>query len=156
MTGAVACVLALLFGLGSAFVPLLNAEAFAAASGAFALAVGAVAVLGLALGQSVGKLLLFEAGRRGHERIRTLQRVTASRWGLRVTHLPAGRRTGGLTVLASAALGLPPLAVVSVAAGSAGQPRSVFFVLCLTGRVLRFAAVAAPVAVASTGSLPLV
>lgn len=59
------------------------------------------------------------------------------------------RRAGPVVVLASAGLGLPPLAVVSMAAGAAGQRRLVFGVACLAGRTARFAALAAPLVWAS-------
>ena len=47
-------------------------------------------------------------------------------------------------VLASASVGLPPLAVVSLAAGAAGQRRWEFAGACLVGRVIRFAALVLP------------
>ena len=50
-------------------------------------------------------------------------------------------------VLGSATLGLPPLAVVSLAAGATGQlHRSTFGVLCLVGRTARFAVLVLPIA----------
>ena len=49
-----------------------------------------------------------------------------------------------LVVLAAASVGVPPLAVVSVAAGAAGQRRRVFAPLCLLGRTVRFTVVVLP------------
>ena len=101
----------------------------------------------LAVGQTVGKLVLFEAARRGTGRLRAVPRRDgrAARWAGRI-RAPAARRTGLPLVLASAAVGLPPLAVVSLAAGAAGQRRCEFGALCLIGRTARFAVLALPVA----------
>ena len=49
-------------------------------------------------------------------------------------------------VLASACVGLPPLAAVSLAAGASGQRRRDFGVACLCGRTARFALLALPAA----------
>jgi membrane protein YqaA with SNARE-associated domain len=47
-------------------------------------------------------------------------------------------------VVTSAALGLPPLAAVSLAAGASAQRRWEFGVLCLVGRTARFALLVLP------------
>jgi membrane protein YqaA with SNARE-associated domain len=49
-------------------------------------------------------------------------------------------------VLASAAVGVPPLAAVSLAAGASGQRRWEFGACCLVGRVARFALLVLPAA----------
>jgi membrane protein YqaA with SNARE-associated domain len=49
-------------------------------------------------------------------------------------------------VLVSAAVGLPPLAAVSVLAGTARLRLPLFVAACLTGRLARFALIAWPVA----------
>jgi membrane protein YqaA with SNARE-associated domain len=151
MTALLAVGASLLVGLGSAFVPVLNAEAYAlVAAGRShpALALGLVAAL--ALGQTVGKLVLFEAGRHGSGRLQKRfggrPAGRAARWSGRIGGWLGRRRTGLPTVLASASLGLPPLAAVSVAAGAAGQRRWEFAALCLAGRTARFAALAVPAA----------
>jgi membrane protein YqaA with SNARE-associated domain len=51
-------------------------------------------------------------------------------------------RAAGVIVLMSASVGVPPLAVVSAAAGVAKTPRPLFALTCLTGRVLRFGVLA--------------
>jgi membrane protein YqaA with SNARE-associated domain len=134
-------------GLGSALLPVLNAEVYAVgtASGihpALALAV----IVALACGQTVGKLALFEAARRGSGRLRRHRTKPPGRWSERITRSLTSRRTGVPLVLASALLGLPPLAAVSLAAGVSGQRRWEFGVLCLAGRTARFAVLALPVA----------
>jgi membrane protein YqaA with SNARE-associated domain len=92
--------------------------------------------LALAVGQTAGKLVLFESARRGSGR--WAGKLADSRW--------AGRATGPLVVLGSATLGLPPLAIVSLAAGAAGQRRWTFGVLCLVGRTARFVVLVLPIA----------
>ncbi|MEU8254317.1 hypothetical protein AB0C06_08655 [Micromonospora inaquosa] len=147
---------ALGYGLASALVPVVNAEAYAVIAGhrgGHAL----VAVLALALGQTVGKLLLFESARRGSGRLaRTVARRRrsgraggrATRWTEPIRRWLSRRRTALPTVLVSAAVGVPPLAVVSLAAGTAGIRRGEFAVACLSGRVIRFALLVLPAALA--------
>jgi membrane protein YqaA with SNARE-associated domain len=145
--------LAAVVGVVSALLPFVNAEAYALlAAGRTHPAAVAVVVLALAAGQTAGKLVLFEAARRGsgrwHARLTRRTAGRAARWGGRGSHLLTCRRTGLPTVLVSASVGVPPLALVSLAAGAAGQVRWEFGVLCLVGRVARFALVALPVAYA--------
>ena len=145
--------LAIAIGVVSALLPLVNAEAYvliAVARTNVALSMG-VAVA-LAVGQTIGKLLLFEAARRGtgrlHARLTRHGKGRAERWRGRVCGLMSRRRTGLPTVLASATVGLPPLALVSLAAGASAQKRCEFGVVCLVGRTARFAALALPAALA--------
>jgi hypothetical protein len=124
-------------GAVSALVPLVNAEAYGilAATRSHTWLPVAI-VLALALGQTAGKLVLFESARRGATRFAA--KLTKARW--------AGLVTGPPVVLASAALGIPPLAVVSLTAGASGQCRWLFGVLCMVGRTARFAVIVLPVA----------
>ena len=55
------------FGIASAVFPLANAETYVVASQVSAVAGVVPIAIGVALGQSVGKLLLFLAVRRGRE-----------------------------------------------------------------------------------------
>jgi membrane protein YqaA with SNARE-associated domain len=143
--------LALGIGAASAFVPFVNAElavSGAAASGTAAFAVGAA--VAVAAGQTLGKLAIFEAGRRGstwHQRSRR-RTEPLPRWETRATTLLATRWSGGAIVLLSATVGLPPLALVSAAAGLARARRADFLLCCLLGRTARFVTVAAIVLVA--------
>ena len=147
-------VVAVAVGVASALLPLVNAEAFALVAVARThLALAIAVVVALAVGQTVGKLVLFEAARRGSGRLharfaRHGEGGRAARWAGRVPGWLARRRTGVPTVLAAASVGLPPLAVVSLAAGAAGQRRWEFGVICLVGRTARFAVLALPVALA--------
>jgi membrane protein YqaA with SNARE-associated domain len=140
-------------GVVSALLPLVNAEAYVLISVARTnLAMSMAVALALALGQTVGKLLLFEAARRGtgrlHARFARHGEGRVERWRSRVCGLMTRRRTGLPTVLASAAVGLPPLALVSLVAGSSAQKRREFAAVCLLGRTARFAALALPTALA--------
>lgn len=58
---------------------------------------------------------------------------------------------GTSVVLLSAAVGFPPLALVSVLAGSARLRLPLFVSACLAGRLVRFVAIAWPVAHLLTG-----
>lgn len=137
MTGILAVLGALGAGTASALVPVVNAEAYAVLAATRSHAwLTVLLVLALAAGQTAGKLVLFESARRGASR--WAAKLTESRW--------AGRATGPPVVLVSAAVGLPPLAVVSLASGAAGQGRWLFAALCLLGRTARFAVLVLPVA----------
>ncbi|MFF5052860.1 VTT domain-containing protein [Micromonospora sp. NPDC000663] len=155
MSGLAEAALGLGYGLASALVPVINAEAYAVVAGHrgdHAL----VAVLALSLGQTAGKLILFESARRGSGRLarklgkqsrpgRTAAR--AARWTGPIRRWLSHRRTALPTVLVSAAVGVPPLALVSFAAGTAGLRHWEFAVACLLGRVIRFAALVLPATV---------
>ena len=144
--------LALAMGVGSALLPLINAEAYAlvTAAGATSLTVAAV-VVALSVGQTMGKVVLFETARRGSGRLapRLTRRrhppsARATRWTERVGGWLRSDRTGAPVVLAAAAVGIPPLAIVSVVAGAAGQRRRIFIPLCLVGRLARFTVLVLP------------
>ena len=136
-------------GVVSALLPIVNAEAYALLAAARTHGVVSVAVvLALAMGQTIGKLVLFGAARRGsgrlHERLRRRGVGRAARRHDCVCGLMTRRRTGLPTVLASAAVGLPPLALVSLVAGASAQRRWEFGTICLLGRSARFAALTLP------------
>lgn len=140
------------FGFVSAWVPVANAEAYVGTAGAkFGTTTLVIVIIALAVGQTLGKLLIFESARRGASwwGNRRAQRETTKsiKWVERLTEALRSNRTGAPMVLASSALGVPPLAVTSVVAGAVGQNRWLFTVLCLVGRLARFAAVGAGVAV---------
>lgn len=142
----------LLFGFGSAIVPLFNAEGYAVIASARGGVITAVCIaLALGVGQTVGKLLLFVTARRGSARLSRLMRRDRhepGRWSARVRRLLGERRTGVPLVLLSSTVGLPPLAVVAIAAGASPQRRIEFGAACLVGRLVRFSALAVPVAMA--------
>lgn len=147
------------YGILSAFIPLLNAEAFVLAAAAGGVATGSWGVVGVTLGQTVGKVAIFVLVRKGvhrrflRERPARQARRPSSEWR-RTLHAWSARQlfrldqpwVGGLVVLVSASAGLPPLAVVAVVAGLRRTPLPVFTVAVLVGRAARFAAIAWPVA----------
>lgn len=154
MSGLIEAVSGLGYGLASALIPLVNAEAYAVVAGRHG-GHTLVVVFALALGQTVGKLLLFESARGGtgwlarrFARRRRSGRAAArtARWAEPIRRWLSSRRTGLPTVFVSAAVGIPPLALVSLAAGTAGLRRWEFAGACLLGRVIRFALFALPAA----------
>jgi membrane protein YqaA with SNARE-associated domain len=131
--------LATFFGCAfGSVVPLLNTEilvfGIAAATPSH---LGWPLVLLAASGTMIGKLLLYFAGRGAVKlRIRGRQRVDR--------FLEEIERRQGLTdslLFVSAASGLPPFYVVTVASGAAGLALSRFLAVGFAGRFLRFAAV---------------
>ncbi len=152
MTSLLEVVAAIGCGLASALLPVSSAEAYAVVAGSRDTV--ALAVLGLAFGQTAGMLLFFQAARRRTGWL--VGRFTglrsgrlargAARWAVRIRNGLSHRRTGVPTVLVSAVVGLPPLTAVSLAAGTSAQRRWEFAVTCLLGRAIRFAVLALPVA----------
>ena len=143
------------FGVASALIPVLNAETYLAVSGVATPVTVLWVAAALALGQTLGKVTLYEAARRGsawvsghggarHRRVRFGAGLTT-----RLTALLRRPWLGGVTVLVSASVGIPPLAVVSVLAGAAGVNRVGFVCACLVGRTARFQALAVPLLAAA-------
>jgi hypothetical protein len=138
-------------GLASALIPLINAELYVLSVAVTAPLAGLlVGVAGLAVGQAIGKLAWFCAGRGGSARLAAMVRKRRAeradwpgRWS-RMLRFLARRPTAAALVGVSASTGLPPLAVVSVAAGASPLRPREFLALCLGGRCVRFAAVALP------------
>jgi hypothetical protein len=141
----------LAIGVASALIPLINAELYLLSVAVTAPAAGVLfGVTGLAIGQAIGKLAWFYAGRGGSAKLVTLLRkrrpepvAGGGRWSHWLGYL--GRRPTAVGVVGvSAATGVPPLAVVSFAAGVSVLRPVEFLVLCLGGRCVRFAVVALP------------
>jgi membrane protein YqaA with SNARE-associated domain len=142
---ALALLVAALVGLGSALLPVVNAEAYAVVAAGSAPALGVA--FALAVGPTAGKLVLFESARRGTDRWKAQEETSRrARWTARVRPWLTSPRTGPPVVLLSATLGLPPLAVVALVAGACGQPRRLFAALVLLGRGVRFAVIVLPAA----------
>lgn len=154
---------ALVYGFGSAFLPFLNAEIFVAAAVAAVREQWWWPVLALALGQTIGKCAMFWAARRGtgwleRRRQRALDRPARDLTGWRLRMMLWGRLMlelldrpvqSFLVVLTAASIGIPPLAVVSVVAGTRKTPFGVFVTACAIGRGCRFLALAWPIAAAT-------
>lgn len=146
------------YGVASAFIPILNAEAFVVAAAAGGARLAVLGVAGVSVGQAVGKVAIFLLVRKGvHHRflrerapraapVRSGWRLRLRTWSDRLlVHLDRPL-VGGLVVLTSAAGGIPPLAVVAVMAGLRRTPLPVFVAGVLVGRLARFAVLAWPVA----------
>jgi membrane protein YqaA with SNARE-associated domain len=130
----------------SALVPLVNIEAYLGVRGSIG-GVENVWVLGFAaaFGQMVGKVVWYYLGASSlswgwvRKRIETPKAQTRlERWRTRTHERPA--LTGAL-VFVSAFSGFPPFAILAVLAGQLRMSLTLFFVLGLVGRWLRFTAV---------------
>ena len=130
----------------SALVPLVNIEAYLGVRGSVG-ELGSVWLLGFgaAFGQMVGKLIWFYLGARSLSWAWVRRRIETPKaeerletWRRRTHERPV--ITGGL-VLISAFSGFPPFAILAVLAGQLRMSITLFFVLGLVGRWLRFTAV---------------
>jgi membrane protein YqaA with SNARE-associated domain len=143
------------FGTVSAIFPVVNAEAYVFASQVSHTAGPLPVALGIAVGQTVGKVVLFYGVRRGKEvrgvrhrraalRSRPvsptraqLRRVLQALLGL------VGRKRSGLPItFVAAVVGVPPLYAVALLAGATRMRLGYFAAVVLVGRSLRFALVA--------------
>ena len=143
------------FGVISALVPVINAEAYVITSQVSALAGPIPIAVGVGVGQTIGKLLLFLGVRRGkdfpfvrhrRERVRAAQ-VGPIRERLRVAlaqllALVGQKRWGLPIVLIAAVIGVPPLYAVALLAGATQMRTPWFAITVLVGRVARFVLVA--------------
>lgn len=143
------------FGVVSAVVPVANAEAYVFASQVSQTAGPLPVALGIAIGQTIGKVLLFYSVRRGKEyrgirhrraalRSRPAGPTRAQLRRLLQTLLGlVGEKRSGLPITFVAALvGMPPLYAVALLAGATRMRVGYFAVVVLVGRALRFVFVA--------------
>lgn len=149
--------LAVGFGIGSAIVPVLNAEAYVLGVGVTGALDPVVAAVGVSIGQTAGKMAMFlavryrpgYAGKQTKEpkavdlstrrgRLvqwnrdvskRLLDALSDPRWGIPVT-------------LLSSLVGIPPLYGVALIAGASRMRLLTFSLTVLVGRVARFVALA--------------
>jgi membrane protein YqaA with SNARE-associated domain len=146
-------VTALGVGIASALVPVVNAEAAVAGAGlTMPVTLALVISVALAVGQTAGKVLMFEAARKGAQVRKAKQREPKKptpQWQQRLLCRLEGRWQANSVVLLSAGVGLPPLAVVSIAAGAVQSRRADFVVCCLLGRTVRFVALTSALLLAS-------
>ncbi len=149
------------YGVLSALVPIFNAEIYIGAVAAAASApVAWMATLALATGTMVGKIVIFEASRRGSSRFgigsadrpSKVARTRIGRWSVRAGETMMQwlehKHLGPLTVLVSSVVGIPPLFVVSVLAGASRQNVVAFSVMVFAGRFARFAVITWPIVTA--------
>ena len=148
------------FGVVSAIVPVVNAEVYVLVSQVSAVAGVVPVAVGVGIGQTIGKCLLFLGVRRGrqfrfvrehratarteprgrvrqawHDTLQFLLRLVGTkRWGLPITFL-------------AAVVGVPPLYAVALLAGATTMKLRYFAPIVLVGRITRFLLVAYGVAV---------
>ncbi len=168
--GAIA--LAFLWGLGSALIPVLNAEAYVIAGQAAASpSTGVFIAVAVAAGQTLGKIVLFLGARRGKEAASRRRRKEPrprreprSRWGVwvaslrqrfavmstKLLELVGSPRWGIPTVALAASVGLPPMYAVALVAGASRMRTVTFVVVVWLGRTLRFVLIAKGVSIGLT------
>ena len=147
------------YGVLSALVPVANAESYVVVSQLAPVGQWLPIVAGVALGQTVGKVLLFLGVRRGRQfpfvrreraRLRS-QPVGPARQQFRravatLLRLVGEKRWGLPVVLLAAVVGIPPLYAVALLAGATRMRVGWFAAAVLVGRVTRFVLVARGVA----------
>ncbi len=132
-----------LVAFGSAVFPLINIEAYLGAVSAAVQDVGVVSVAAAAaIGQTAGKVVLYYAAEWAMnlpwiKKKMSTPKFEASyeKWRVRIAEHP-GQTTALL--LASAALGFPPLLVIAVLAGHLRVNIWLFVSTCVSGRFVRF------------------
>jgi membrane protein YqaA with SNARE-associated domain len=143
------------FGVVSAIVPVVNAEAYVIASQMSAVAGPIPIAIGIAVGQTIGKLVLFFGVREGRElsfvkHRRELQKqrpIGPTRARLRAAvakllDLVGQKRWGLPIVLVAAIFGFPPLYAVALLAGATTMRPLWFGLTVFVGRLCRFLLVA--------------
>jgi membrane protein YqaA with SNARE-associated domain len=143
------------FGTVSAIVPIVNAEAYVIASQMSAVMGPIPIAIGIAIGQTIGKLVLFFGVREGKElsfikhrrEIRKQRPVGPTRARFRAAmakllDLVGQERWGLPIVLVAAIIGFPPLYAVALLAGATTMSPVWFGLTVLVGRLFRFLLVA--------------
>jgi membrane protein YqaA with SNARE-associated domain len=143
------------FGIVSAVVPVVNAETYVIASQMSAVAGPVPIAIGIGIGQTIGKLLLFLGVRRGQEfaivrRWREAKQPrpvgpVRTKFRAIVAKLLAlvGQKRWGLPIVGIAAvIGIPPLYAVALLAGATTMRTLLFALVVLAGRTTRFVLVA--------------
>jgi membrane protein YqaA with SNARE-associated domain len=138
MSAVIALLTTFGFCVVSAVVPFANAEIYLLSAAALApreLALPLAAAA--ALGQMVGKTLMYLAGRGAvrlpGERTRRALETARVKYANRAS-------IGGVVLFASATAGVPPFYIVAIAAGVMRVPMAQFIVIGLVGRLIRFGA----------------
>jgi membrane protein YqaA with SNARE-associated domain len=140
------------FAFGSALVPVLNVEVYLAAVGTQT-EVGQALVLAIvaSAGQTLGKIVWYTAARWSVDSAWVQKKLDQpkirpvyDRWTERVEGKPWYAAT---ILFAASSIGIPPLLIMAVVAGSLHMRFSVFALSCFVGRALRFYTILAGVAV---------
>ncbi|MGW1347185.1 hypothetical protein ACWCOV_39450 [Kribbella sp. NPDC002412] len=145
--------LAIGFGIGSAIVPVMNAEAYVLGVGVSGALDPVVAAIGVSVGQTIGKVAMFLAVRyRPGYAARKVKEPKAvnltTRWGRfvqwnrdvskRLLDAMSDRRWGIPVTLLSASVGIPPLYGVALIGGASRMGVITFSLSVLIGRSARF------------------
>ena len=143
------------FGVLSAILPVVNAEAYVVASQVAAVAGAIPIAVGIGVGQTIGKCLLFYGVRRGRQfrfvrehrdrlRAQPRGRVRQALYdGVQFLLRLVGTKRWGLPITFVAALvGIPPLYAVALLAGATKMKLRYFAPVVLVGRITRFLLVA--------------
>ena len=146
-------VLAVGFGIGSAVVPVMNAEAYVLGVGVSGALDPVVAAIGVSIGQTIGKIAMFLAVRHrpGYAARRKKEPKAVdleTRWGRfvqwnrdvskRLLDAMSDRKWGIPVTLLSAFVGVPPLYGVALIGGASRMGVLTFGLSVLTGRGARF------------------
>ena len=138
------------FGAVSAVIPVVNAEAYVVGSQVSAIAGAVPIAVGVGIGQTLGKLILFLSVRQGkklpfvrHRRAEAHGPVGPFRARVRAViarllELVGQKRWGLPIVLLAAVVGLPPLYAVALLAGATTMRVHWFALVVLVGRITRF------------------
>lgn len=122
----------------SGLVPLVNGELVVAGA---ALAAPPDARLPLlaacTAGQMLAKICLYGLARWSPDRLPKRARQALAR----AREVPLGRRSAALVVLTSAGIGMPPLYIVTLAAGALRVPQWLFVTAATSGMVARYAVI---------------
>lgn len=145
--------LAIGFGIGSAVIPVLNAEAYVLGVGVSGALDPVVAAIGVAVGQTIGKVAMFLAVRYrpGYAARKSKEpkpvdldtrRGRFVQWNRdvskRLLDAMSDRRLGVPVTLLSASVGLPPLYGVALIGGASRMGVVSFGLSVLVGRGARF------------------
>jgi membrane protein YqaA with SNARE-associated domain len=146
-------VLAVGFGIGSAVVPVLNAEIYVLGVGASGKLDPVVAAIGVSVGQTIGKVAMFLAVRYrpGYAAKKnkapkpvdlSTRRGRLVQWNRtvskRLLDALSDRRWGIPVTLLSSSVGIPPLYAVALIAGASRMGVVTFSLSVLAGRAARF------------------
>jgi membrane protein YqaA with SNARE-associated domain len=145
--------LAVGFGIGSAVIPLMNAEAYVLGVGVSGALDPVVAAVGVSVGQTIGKVAMFLAVRYrpGYAAKKDKEpkpvdldtrRGRFIQWNRdiskRLLDAMSDRRWGIPVTLLSASVGVPPLYGVALIGGASRMGVITFALSVLTGRAARF------------------
>jgi len=131
--------------LVSAWVPVVNAEAYLGVVATQEPVAWWALALAATLGQMIGKIGFFLLGRQSLSwrwLARKMAQTKLERWVDWMTRTADARPYASWSVLlASAAIGIPPFAVISFLAGQVRVSLTAFVVLGSVGRFVRFAGI---------------